>query len=985
VLLAGAAFCGGGDQRSAGHRIRSPAFSSDSLLAAGESLFTADKFDSARAVWTLALRSMRAAHDTRGEARALTWLGLAAWRLGDLKVAQGLGEEALAIKQRLGMSRELSRSYHALGLAALDADHNEAATRLFQQALEAARKTGDARGVARAQGGLGLAYGYLGDLRRAREGHRQEREAARAIADLRLEANGLANEAMVDIWEGNARPAIARLDTARDLYRRSGYAVGEENALGQLGTAYELTGQEELALTALDSALAIARRLGLKEQVADLQRLIGGVHLRIGDYRRALRSYGEAEGTMRAAGLTANLGALLRSSADAQLRLGNLPRADASMREALRLHTSSGERLDLLDDLLLLAEIDYRATGLAGAEARLKESRTIADRLNTRGSRVAVVLAEAHFADLARDSRRVLRVLHTAGPDLAAGDYGAQWLAGALAARAHARLGALDSAVASGRRAVAAVERLRGALASEALRSTFVADRADVYGDLVLILLRLGRAEEAFALADAARSRGLLDHLTAARGDTASGAISPEITGGERLLLRIDELIQRLRETERRQPRERGPSADSASAPLAAELAAARSAYEALLVRAVQRDPRATAILGTRSVRLAEVRAALRPDEALLEYFLSSERLVVFAVTRAGMRVVQSGLTPDALTQRVRLLRDLWGAPTVEWESGVAASQALDHTLLAPLRDAGLLAGIRRLIIVPHGILGQLPFAALQDERTGRFLAQDYAIIHLPSAAALAVLRERRALPTWWEARGEGFAPFPGASELPATARELEAFRASAPDRSARAGAEATEAAVRRALGREGVVHVATHGVLNVRSPLFSRIELARPRAPRPDDDGRLEAHELLGLTIRSGLVFFSGCETGAGQEWTDEPVRGTGDLTLAQAVLSAGAANVIMTLWRIDDAGAAEFAGQFYRNLRRMPLAEALAGAQRSMASDVRYRSPYYWAGYVLSGEGASGPGAQFGVAPSVPSTTGSPSLPAVPQRSKP
>jgi CHAT domain-containing protein len=529
------------------------------------------------------------------------------------------------------------------------------------------------------------------------------------------------------------------------------------------------------------------------------------------------------------------------------------------------------------------------------------------------------------------------------------------------------------------------VERLRGALASEALRSTYVADRADVYGDLVLILLRLGRADEAFAVADAARSRGLLEHLTAARGDSASGAISPEMAGGERLLLRIDELIQRLRETERRQPRERGPSADSASAPLAAELAAARSEYEALLVRAVQRDPRATAILGTRPVRVTEVRAALRPGEALLEFFLSPDRMLVFVVTRDGMRVVQSGFAPDALTQRVRLLRDLWGAPTVDWEAGLAASRALDHTLLAPLRDAGLLAGVRRLVIVPHGILGQLPFAALQDEGTRRFLAQNYAVIQLPSAAALPLLRERRTTASWWEARGEGFAPFPGAGELPATARELEAFRASAPGRSARAGGEATETAVRRALSREGVVHVATHGVLNVRSPLFSRIELARPRAPRPDDDGRLEVHELLGLTIRSALVFFSGCETGAGQEWTDEPVRGTGDLTLAQAVLSAGAANVIMTLWRIDDAGAAEFAGHFYRNLRRMPLAEALAGAQRSMASDVRYRSPYYWAGYVLSGEGASGPGAQSAAVLSVPNATGSSSVPAVPQRSKP
>ena len=121
------------------------------------------------------------------------------------------------------------------------------------------------------------------------------------------------------------------------------------------------------------------------------------------------------------------------------------------------------------------------------------------------------------------------------------------------------------------------------------------------------------------------------------------------------------------------------------------------------------------------------------------------------------------------------------------------------------------------------------------------------------------------------------------------------------------------------------------------------------------------------GLTIRSPLVFLSGCETGAGQEWTDDPVRGAAELTLAQAMLSAGAVNVVLTLWRIDDAGAAAFAGRFYDALPRRPLAEALAQAQRGMARDARYASPYYWAGYLLSGAGRLGPGAQTGHALSV------------------
>jgi len=198
---------------------------------------------------------------------------------------------------------------------------------------------------------------------------------------------------------------------------------------------------------------------------------------------------------------------------------------------------------------------------------------------------------------------------------------------------------------------------------------------------------------------------------------------------------------------------------------------------------------------------------------------------------------------------------------------------------------------------------------------------------------------------------GEAFAPFP--IDLPASETEASAFRASSSGWAAHIGREATEKAVRQAMGTAAVVHVATHGVVNARNPVFSRIELVRPARPSLDDDGRLEVHEILGLTIRSPLVFLSGCETGANRGWSDDPVRGTGDLTLAQAVLAAGAPNVITTLWRIDDAGGAEFAARFYGRLQTSTVASALAEAQRETTADARYASPYYWAGYTLSGTG--------------------------------
>jgi CHAT domain-containing protein len=261
------------------------------------------------------------------------------------------------------------------------------------------------------------------------------------------------------------------------------------------------------------------------------------------------------------------------------------------------------------------------------------------------------------------------------------------------------------------------------------------------------------------------------------------------------------------------------------------------------------------------------------------------------------------------------------------------------------------------LIIVPHSVLSYLPFAALRDPATSRYLVEDFDLLRLPSASALPSLRKARttvtAVANAFET-ADVLAPFP--MQLPGTLTEAQAATRSIRGAQMYLGARADEPTLRGALGRDGLVHVATHGVMNARNPMFSRIELSRGTAGGGSaNDGRLEVHEVLRLRVRSPLVFLSGCETGAGVAGATHWSRGEDYATLAQAFLYAGTRDVIATLWQIADAGAADFAGRFYTDLHTSSPADALARTQREMIRDPRFSAPYYWAPYVISGEGLS------------------------------
>jgi tetratricopeptide (TPR) repeat protein len=933
----------------------SPPHSLDSLLALGERVYLRGAFDTARTLWSEALAEGRERGDTLVEARALTWLGLAAWRQGDYAAARRLGEEALALKRRLARDADLFKSYNALGLLAWNEGRLADATRLFGEASAAARASGDAKGIASASGNLALVQTELGEFEEARRGFDSMRVAGRGLGEARIEGNALTNLGMLAVRVGDPAAAIPLLDSARACYRAADYPTGEQNALGQLGTAYAALGRPHLALAALDSALALSRRQGVRQDEASNLEAMAEVYHDAGDPHRALELYARAEPINRELGLAVEAGADLRSQAGIQAELGSLDAAREAAGRALDSHQGSSSRFEELTDLLLLADLEARSGLARESQARLGAARTLAGKLGVRRARAEVALAEARIADRAEASAMVLRALRSARADLAGGGYGMEQEALALEARALARAGSLDSATAVGRRAVAALERVRGGYGSDQLKTSYLAGKQEIYADLAATLRRLGRTGEAFEVADAARSRALVEGLASSRSDSAISGTAGRVLGdGDRLLRTIGVLNGQMRDAETEIPGATDSTAAAKLRFLGERLAASRREYEELALRTREVTTPAVTLLGSGTSPVATILSSLAADEALIEYQQVDDSLLLFVGRRAGLTTMAVPLPRGGLAARVRLARELIAARGAPEGHALPVLRGLGDLLLPAEVRSGGLNGARTLILVPAGVLTYLPFAALVDARTGRFLAQDYGLIVLPSASSLAALRGRPAPPPSAQAPAEIFAP--DVAGLPGTGVEASTVARSLSRATLHLGRDAGEPVTRRGLASGGLVHLATHGELNPRNPMFSWLETAPGRRDDPGDDGRLEVHEILGLRVRSPLVFLSGCETGLGAAWSTGFAPGEDFATLARAFLYAGARNVVATLWRVDDRGAAAFAEEYYRRLEAEGPVDALAGAQRALAEGRRFAAPYYWAGYTLAGDGSRG-----------------------------
>ncbi len=345
------------------------------------------------------------------------------------------------------------------------------------------------------------------------------------------------------------------------------------------------------------------------------------------------------------------------------------------------------------------------------------------------------------------------------------------------------------------------------------------------------------------------------------------------------------------------------------------------------------------------------------PDQAIIEYFVGNRNLFAFVIPSKGeIKVISSPKTSSLEAQvdsfrqqieRFQFEKNESAGPLCQ--SYTRLGRSLYQQLITPLGQLP-----KRLIIIPSGILGYLPFDALLYEAPNQmcrfknypFWIHQKQLSYNYSANLLWELHnpvDEKASSFFF-----GMAPnFDGRQGWPSTNYTKESLIMVNEMLKGKCifDEDATINTFKALAPAYQIIHLATHAQANTEEGDFSFIVFAHEQGY-----DSLFVKSLYNIPLKAELVVLSACETGVGNLQLGE-----GIISLARSFLYAGARSVVTTLWQVNDRSTKEISVDFYNYLQTGSTSEeALHKAkvdQIDKCSMDYLAHPVYWAASVPMG----------------------------------
>jgi CHAT domain-containing protein/tetratricopeptide (TPR) repeat protein len=946
----------------------------DALVSAlnsrGDSFYNQSDYSQALAIHLLAQRIAEQIGDQSGIARALFHIGNVHWSQGNYDQASEYLQKSLTMNEALKDQMGIVRTLNSIGIVQWFQGNYNQALEYFKKSLAMMEVLGDKARIASLLNNIGNVLNRQGNYGQALEYYHKSLVMAEALGNKAEIARVQNNIGSVNSRQGNYVEALEYLRRSLAMAEALGNKAGMCRTLSNIGHVYYQQSNYAHALEQYQKSLSISEAIGDKEGVANSLGSIGNIYLAQTNYEQALKYYrkslalsettGDKDGT---AVTLDNIGLVYDSQ-------GNYEQALDYLQRSLALREDQGVKEGISRTLKNIGNVHYHRERYKQALEHFQKSLAIREAMGDKNG-IAVSLSligkthesQGHHAQALDFAERAAALAREIG------ETEVVWNARLTAGAAHRALKQPAEARLAFEEAITTIETLRTKVAGgEEEQQRYFESKVSPYHAMVDLLISRNSPADALTFAERAKARVLLDVLQTGRVNMTKAMTSQEQEQERKLNGQLVSFnTQIYREATRPQP-------DQARlTQLKSQLQQARLDFEAFQNALYAAHPELRVQRGeARPLRLEEA-TALLPDatSALLEYVVADDQTYLFVVTKAvgkaeaEIRVYTVPIKRDELTRQIEAFRQQLAGRDLGFRTRAAK---LYQLLLKPAQAQ--FKGKKNLIIVPDNKLWELPFQALLAG-ANRFLIEDATIAYAPSLTVLREMMKRQknqnkdaASATLlamgnpmlgWETvnraalvlRDEKLDPLPEAEQEVKALRQLYGTTQS----KVYIGSEAREDRVKIEAGQAGILHFATHGTLNNAAPMYSNLMLAQGDT---NEDGLLEAWELLQLDLKADLAVLSACESARGRFGAGEGMIG-----LTWALFVAGVPATLVSQWKVESASTRELMLSFHRQLRtpraagKLSKAESLRKAAQKLMKNAQTNHPFYWAGFVLVGDG--------------------------------
>ena len=923
--------------------------------------------------------------------------------------ALGLHEESLSLFRQLDDKKSAALVLFSMGKILNSLGRYDRALSVLNESLGMNRAEKNEPAVAAALNVIGNVYGSLGQYDKPLAYYQEALQINRRLNIPNEIATSLRNigDAYCDLVERDR--ALAYYQEALEIQKKNNFRFDLAITQTNIGALYKDLDQYDRALFHYEEALKIAKELENTAMIAVNANNMGNVYANIGKSDMALSYYGQSLKLETELGRPQKLAIVMNNMGMEYFRLGQYDKALQYLGEALKIERKLNNPHQIAARLNNIGAVYLRQRRYAEAERVLLERKNIGRQI-TKTRLIHAGLVEVYLATKRYDE--ALALLKELPPNWRDSrtrrmEYQTQYGL-ALQGKGERKQSARELL-----KAVAIVEEIRRSVSD---RDVFFGgggyiSRLTPYSELMAELSAMslaGEAQEegfrtygrdaaasAFYFAELAKARTLLESMAGAAKTYEDAQIPPDVRNREAGILRELSAIEGMRE---------GAYAkgEAAVKQLLQREEGLIEAQRSLVHEIRKKFPLYAAINYPRPIPSEAL--PLKDNEVLIAFGLSDRALMVFTVRKGGIQKIRSiPVSAEGLADRIKKFVEPLSSGRYEAYSTAEAAALYKLLLSDAVAD---IKETEKLIIVPDGILGLLPFEALivkegKDFGDSLYAGDKWTITYAQSATSLALTRLRempaagkslfalgnpiydKADPRYIAYKQGKPAPalagdakqyaFRGLTvqpkadmagdkiaweelvypPLPETEEEVRAIAklfGLAPDPpDILLGIAATETNLRKVdLKGYRYLHFATHAdlpgkVQGIKEPFIILGQVEN----QGGDDGFLTLSEVLGLKLNADLVVLSACSTGRGKL-----MAGEGVANFARAFQHAGARGTVVSLWEVASEAAVTYMKSFYGKMRAgMGKAEALRLARKEVKE--KYPHPFFWSVFVLYGEG--------------------------------